>query len=274
VRLGKSGPVLAVGRDLRVVAAMQQRLIQSQQEIERDYWRRQQSEIRNHDLIQNLTEAVLVVDSSTACVLDANAAALRLFGVSRQQIIGKTTVVNPDAEQRIVEASVEAPPGHPADARSQAAPLPPVPAQSAKPRANTISQASRAAAKMLGLVEQTTDGIVITDKDGDVVLINPGFAKLTKLGDKYLARDRPLGRWLSPARGEIETILREIRRTGVLAALPARLRDELGNTIEIEFSAAVLPGEDELSIGFIIRAGKAPKSPGQLRIAPPDSAIH
>ena len=37
IRLGANGPVLAVGRDLRAITAMQQRFLDAQQEIEKSY---------------------------------------------------------------------------------------------------------------------------------------------------------------------------------------------------------------------------------------------
>ena len=63
VRLGEQGPVLAVGRDLRAVAAIQQRFLESQQELERDYWKRRQTEARYRLLFQVATDAVLVLDA-------------------------------------------------------------------------------------------------------------------------------------------------------------------------------------------------------------------
>ena len=80
VRLGDGGPVLAVGRDLRVVAAIQQRFLESQQELERDYWKRRQTEARYRLLFQVATDAVLVLDAQTYRVVEANQAATHLLG--------------------------------------------------------------------------------------------------------------------------------------------------------------------------------------------------
>ena len=61
--LGRDGPVLAVGRDLRAVSAIQQRFIDAQQAMERDYWRQRQAEARYRMLFQVATDGVLVVDA-------------------------------------------------------------------------------------------------------------------------------------------------------------------------------------------------------------------
>ena len=38
VRLGRTGPILVAGRNLQAIAAIQQRLLRSQQEMEHEYW--------------------------------------------------------------------------------------------------------------------------------------------------------------------------------------------------------------------------------------------
>jgi hypothetical protein len=46
IRLGAGGPALAVGHDLRAIAAIQQRYLESQQALERGYWRTRKAEAR------------------------------------------------------------------------------------------------------------------------------------------------------------------------------------------------------------------------------------
>lgn len=47
VRLGaESGGLVAVGRDMRTIASLQQRLVETQQALERDYWRLRHVETR------------------------------------------------------------------------------------------------------------------------------------------------------------------------------------------------------------------------------------
>jgi hypothetical protein len=75
VRLGPTGPVVAAGRDLRAIAAIQQRFLDAQQELERDYWRQRQTEARYRLLFQVATDAVLVVDAATLTIIEANRAA-------------------------------------------------------------------------------------------------------------------------------------------------------------------------------------------------------
>ena len=88
LRLGASGPVLAVGRDLRAVSAIQQRFLDAQQELERGYWRARQAESRYRLLFQVATDAVLTVDASSLRVIEANHAAASLLGAG-MSLVGR-----------------------------------------------------------------------------------------------------------------------------------------------------------------------------------------
>ena len=79
LRLGKGGPVLAVGRDLRAIAAIQQRFHDTQQELERSYWKARQAESHHDLLVQVATDAVLVVDALTLLIVEADATASELL---------------------------------------------------------------------------------------------------------------------------------------------------------------------------------------------------
>ncbi len=70
---------LAVGRDMREEAALQQRFLQAQQALERDYMRLRQAENRYRILFEHIAEAVLVVEADTYRIREANPAAHRLL---------------------------------------------------------------------------------------------------------------------------------------------------------------------------------------------------
>ena len=89
--------MLAVGRDLGVVSAIQHKLIETQQAMERDYWQMRQAETRYRLLFQIATDAVLVVDAATMRVMDANRAAGTLFGVEPEKLVGKAATFGIDA---------------------------------------------------------------------------------------------------------------------------------------------------------------------------------
>ena len=81
---------MAVGRDLRAMAALQQRLVAAQQSMERDYARLRHVETRYRLLFQVTAEAVLIVDASSHKVVEANPAAAQLLGESVKRLVGRT----------------------------------------------------------------------------------------------------------------------------------------------------------------------------------------
>ena len=103
VRLGTGPHLVAIGRDLRGLAVLQQRLVEAQQAMERDYWRMRHIETRYRLLFQLSTESVLVVDVATMKIIDANPSAGRLFGVAPKRLIGRTFPLDltPESERLV-----------------------------------------------------------------------------------------------------------------------------------------------------------------------------
>ena len=79
INIGREDRFVVVGRDLRPLAAMQQRLLNAQQSMERDYVRLRHAETRYRLLFQVSSEPVMIVDAGTSVILDANPAALALM---------------------------------------------------------------------------------------------------------------------------------------------------------------------------------------------------
>ena len=90
MRFGPDGRILAVGRDLRPLAAVQQRLAEAQQGIEREYTRIRNAEKRYRLLFQLAGEAVLIVNSANEQIMEANPAAAALLGVGPKRLQRQT----------------------------------------------------------------------------------------------------------------------------------------------------------------------------------------
>jgi transcriptional regulator PpsR len=83
------GRVVAVGRDLKTLASLQQRLVEAQQSMERDYSRLRHVEMRYRLLFQMSLEPFLIIDGTSLRIAEANPAATRLLGQSAAQITGR-----------------------------------------------------------------------------------------------------------------------------------------------------------------------------------------
>ncbi|MEE7450769.1 transcriptional regulator PpsR, partial [Methylobacterium radiotolerans] len=109
IRPAAGGPILVLGRDMRAVAALQRRLMETQQALERDYDRLRAAETRYRLLFQISGEPVLVVDAGTRRVAEANPAAARLLGRPAKRVAGQDVVDLFDAASaRALEAQFAA----------------------------------------------------------------------------------------------------------------------------------------------------------------------
>ena len=288
IRLGADGPVLAVGRDLRAIAAIQQRFVQAQQELERDYWQRRQAESRYRMLFQVATDAVLMVDGTTLLVVEANAAAAALFRRSAADLVGQpaTAALAATARPSVTELLVTArTSGRPAEIRARldlrlgelGSGLVDISATPFRAQVDGVSTMlllvrARAAAlrgadrdggdpqRFAAFVEQTPDAVVITDSSGRVLMANPAFQLmgLDNLVESQL-RGRALAEVLGDPSQRLAGLLAEVRRAGIATQvrLPIGKRGG-GLALEVEVSAALLAEGDQECIGFTFRRQVVP----------------
>lgn len=85
-----AGRILAFGRDLSATMALQRRLVDTQQAMERDYWRFREAETRYRHLLDSSAEAVLIVEGATQKIREANPAAKTLCGDDRGKLVGSS----------------------------------------------------------------------------------------------------------------------------------------------------------------------------------------
>ena len=269
IRLGANGPVLAVGRDLRSVAAIQRRYVESQQDMERGYWQARQAEARYQLLFQVATDAVVVVDGETLRIVEANQSAIQLFGASAEQLNGRavntafehhsrgaidellrsarTTGQSGEIRARLQDSrgstGVSATPFRAGDAMRLLV----------RVRHDPADGSSAAFGQALSrLVDGTRDGVVVTDPSGRVLIANPAFLALARLESEALAKGQPLMRWLSLADEPLAALLATVRRDGVARHVASIFRCDRAAPVDVEISAALLADGDQERIGFTI----------------------
>jgi transcriptional regulator PpsR len=298
VRLGPDGPVLAVGRDLRAVSAIQQRFIDAQKTMERDYWQQRQTESRYRMLFQVATDGVMMVDALTLSIVEVNRAAAALFHRSVESLIGEPATVGLASTSRaaVDELLVTArTTGRPGALRAIAAP----PADtlgaatavdvSATPfragdtmlllvRARAVDRSPEAGHRFADFVEQTPDAVVITDSQGRVLMSNPAFVELCNEagGSAGAYGNGVTGLLLADALGDPERVLpevlSEVRHMGIAEQRKAAVGQDGERAIEIEISAALLAESDQECIGLTLRRidqrlASLPPSVGELAVA-------
>jgi transcriptional regulator PpsR len=288
-KLKANNRFVAVGRDMRAVASLQQRLIEVQMSMERDYSRLRHAETRYRILFQTSSEPVLIVDAVTDRVVEANPAAVRMFGESIGRIVGRNfpNVVDEDgghALQSLATAiraglGVEEVRVRMADTKNemvvsttmfrQAAAafylmrFSPIQIGAALPAPSSNN------AKRLTFVSKSPDAYVVVDPDGRVITANPAFLQMIQVVNEDQARGELMERWFGRSGVDISVLLANVRQHGRVTMFATLVRGEFGATANVEISAVALEDDERPSFGLAIRNVErrivpSTPAPGQL----------
>ena len=269
IRLGANGPVLAVGRDLRAIAAIQQRLVESQQEMERGYWKVRQAASRDQVLLQVATDAVFVVDAMGLQIVDANPCAAQLFDVCVEQMRGRHASFafehhSRGAVNELLNGARTI--GQTAEIRARllgsntatqvaATPFRCGDAMQLLVRVRVVDSAASTASPnkpQTAFSGPTRDGVVVTDSSGRVLLTNPAFVALLRAGNEAEVKGQLLLGWLDAPCDPPSALLATVRRHGIARQLGAWLKPSSGPITRVDVSAALLTEGDQECIGFTL----------------------
>jgi transcriptional regulator PpsR len=281
--------LVAVGRDLRDTVALQRRLVDAQQSMERDYWRFREAETRYRNLFQSSAEAVLIVDGATLRVVELNPAALTLLSggsaAKPAKPVGTAlgSLFTPEAAEPLAAALAAARSVGKHERLSavllgvrrsvgvaissfrqdqasfllvRLAPL----AEVEVKRPRGAEAASRAGAAADGaddlasaFVRGTSDALVFTDGGGRVVSVNRAFASMAQLSSEDQARGESLDRWLGRTGIELSMLLANLREGGSAGLFSTELRGALGLVTEVEIAASALEPAGAAAFAFAVR---------------------
>jgi transcriptional regulator PpsR len=271
VQVGAEGSVVAFGRDMRSLASLQQRLVDAQQSMERDYLRLRHMETRYRLLFQMGSEPVLIVDATTQRILEINPAAARLLADGTRRVVGRALADCFEARsRRALTAMLGRVPsvGHSEelDARLIGAPRDlTVSASLFKQEEGSLflvrltsADAEPVAANgergmLLRALESMPDGFVVTDPDGRILAANAGFLEMAQLASQEQVRNESLDRWLGRSGVDLSVLIANLRQQGSVRLFATTLRGQYGTTIQVEISAAAVPHDEHPCMGFSIR---------------------
>lgn len=271
VGAGDDGRIIAIGRDLRATAAMQQRLLQAQQSMERDYMRLRAAESRYRLLFDLSSEAVLIVDSATNRFVEVNPAAKRLVGSDTTTATGSAFagIFEPASRDRagaLLAAAMTAVTVDPVDVRlapgGRACLLTATlyrqeQATYVLVRLTPVEAASDVAADgrqmLIDVLERLPDAFVVTDESLDILAENGAFLDLAQLARREHARGQPLGRFLGRPGIDIDLIVAHLREHGSVRSFATVFRSQHDATDEVEVSAVAVVEGEQPCFGFTIR---------------------
>jgi transcriptional regulator PpsR len=259
---------IAFGRDLREAGKLQQRLLQVQQSLERDYLRMRQLEARYRMLFERSTEAVLIVEAATLRIREANPAAHTLVGARAGSLAGKKlpSVLDKsshDALQGLVGAALVSDTVSPAPiqlargAREVMASVTGFTQDRGQFLLVRLVAASELPAMpfspVLELVDQMPDAFVVADGNLEIVTANAAFVELLQVASVDQLRGRHLSESIGRPGIDLDLIEGQIDQHGAARNVSTILRvghDVDGEPIEL---SAVRTGGDDPYYAFVIR---------------------
>ena len=270
--------IVAFGRDLRPIAALQQRLVEAQQAMERDYARLRHVETRYRMLFHLSSEPVLVVDAAADLVVEANPAAGHALGMDAARLVGQPFValfapVSAEPVSVLLGGVRAAGRGDDIVARLRteagggASELRVSAALFRQDNAaffliRLLSDAPAAphgASEIEHLVEAGPDGFVVTTPDGTITSANPAFLEMAQLTAEEQARGESLDRWLGRPATDLPVLLANLRGHGNVRLFATEVHGEYGAVAPVEIAAASAVLAGRTCFGFTIRmAGRRP----------------
>ena len=270
--IGDPGYKLIMGRDLRPLSALQQQLVDVQQSIERDYSRLYHAETRYRMLFQMASEAIIISDTGTGNIVEANPAAGRLLSKPTNKIIGSSLTSmfskKHTDELTALQARLRAA-GKSEDLRSETRGGVPVNMSATFLRREDASlclvrlhhvgssQApeieSNGKSAVLDVIERSPDSFVVTDLNGRIMAVNEAFIELCQVASEIQMINQPLDQWLGRPGVDVEVLRKNLRQRGEIRHFATRITPEFGAPTDVELSAVAVDHADQPCLGFVIR---------------------
>lgn len=271
VYAGESGNVILLGRDLGMVAQLQNRLVQAQLTMEQDYERIRQIETRYRVLFETTNEALLIVSSETGRILDANSAAARLFAREIQDLTNRTFANRFDQESQTELAATLAQVRETGRERSV----------NLRSRGDNVQisldvllfrsvnetlflcrlalRSAEAIAdagldrSLTALYRQGSDAIVFTDASGLIQWANTAFLGLADVAISETVRETSFGEFLGRPSIDLNVMMTNARAKGRLSIYSTSFRSAFGVSLPVEISTTYLADPKPESYAFVLR---------------------
>jgi transcriptional regulator PpsR len=271
VRAGAKGPAIVVGRDLRALAALQQRLVEAQLSMEREYARIRAVETRYRLLFQLASEAVAIVDAGSSRLVDINPAGLKALGLSQKRSVGTSFADcfhadSQQAVQSLLAATRQVGRIDDVMARLSDGRTPVLLSASLfrheqashilvrlRPAESSALAGGTSPANILQVIERLPDAFVVTDLAHKVLAANSAFLDLAQVATEQQVKGRPIEHWIGRVGVDLEPLFANLKSSGGVRNFETVLRGELEGVEPVEIAAVLVEGGDLPCIGFSIR---------------------
>lgn len=267
--------IVLFGRDMRGLAKLQQRLVNTQISMEREYTRLRQAEACYRLLFQIVGEAVLIVDASTMAVTDANPVAADLLDVPVAKIVGRRVSHVFDAKDRdgvrALLASAQSTGRAEAVTTQTSAQTGGLELKASLfrqadltyilvrllPRSTAGVRAPMAQSDgVMGVIDRLPEGFVIVDAQRRVQSANAAFLELVQCASMDQVQGKAIDTWFERSSVDANVLLSNVREHGLVRRFPTVLRGDHGSAEDVEITAVSVPDGGERGgplYGLILR---------------------
>lgn len=260
---------IAIGRDMRDASALQQRLLQAQQTLERDYLNLRQNQARYRLLFEKTNEAVLIVERDNFRIREANRAAHSLLGQKSGSLPGTKLpahFANGDRDALIAALGSALTSENPSSIALQprkgkaqiAISATGFRQQGAQWLLLRLAPAGEATNEFdkatMDVIEAMPDAFVLTDADMRIITANLAFVDLVQAASPDQVRGKTLGEFFGRPGIDLDLIRQQLGKNGIASNVLTMVGPENGEGGEpVELSAVQTSGDEE-HFGFVLRA--------------------
>lgn len=263
--------VIFMGRELRAVSLLQQRLLEAQRSLDEDYGRLRQLQTRYRVLFQTSAEPLVIADGKTRRIQEANSAAGKLLGQDPAELVGQAVeALFFDESRSIVRDMVERVTGsglsEAVSARARgldtALECRATVFRAAEStmllcrlgaRAGDGSEEPQIERLLFGMVNRIPDAMVLTDDGGQIMWCNEAFLSIAEVAVANQARGTLLAQFLNRPGVDMDVIIDNVLENGRLRAFSSVLSGAFGSETRVEISVVLLPDAIPRAIGFVMR---------------------
>lgn len=259
----------ALGRDMRMVSELQQRLLKTQQSMERDYLTLRQTETRYRLLFDNIAYPVMIAKASDYKIERANNVCHVLMGVAAGALEGKSLLELLDADSRAAFIAYSG-------AVAVNGKTDPVQLKLNNKGANVRLSASvfrqngeqywlidlgstqkdiavkRADNYVLDVVEKMPDAFVLADEKQNIVVTNRAFAELVQAGSAEQLLGQPLSKFFGRPNVDLNLLRNQLQEYNHVRNFGSVVNDLNGGEEPVEISA-IMVERDSPIYGYSVR---------------------
>ena len=272
ISLGKGGRFAALGRELRPLAQLQQRLVEAQRSTESEFLRLRSAETRFRILFQTAAEAVVMADANSLKTIDANPSAAALVEVTSGKMIGRAIGEIFDAETRTaIEPQLSAlrSIGRIESLRVRLSNRRECWLSATLIRQDDTAQMlirltplSDGAATglplgklhMLRALEGLPDAMILIDQHRCILDTNAAFLEMAQISSLAQAKGQAIERWLGSSGVDLNVLFANLREHGTMRNFSTLLRSDFGHAEDVEISGICMPDGDSPRYALMIRS--------------------